>query len=80
MKTKRSAKPKKASQQPGPKADRVKLDGNWRDAMKKSLGKKKPAQGWQNKGQVRVIVNSRFLRPCVNYILPTPVYIKYPAL
>jgi hypothetical protein len=45
MKTKRSAKPKRTAQ-PGPKADRLKLEGNWRDAMKKSLGKKKPAQGW----------------------------------
>jgi len=24
----------------------LKLEGNWRDAMKKALGKKKPAQGW----------------------------------
>jgi hypothetical protein len=30
----------------GPKADRLKLDGNWKDVMKKSLSKKKPAEGW----------------------------------
>jgi hypothetical protein len=31
---------------PGPKADLVKLSGNWRDAIKRSLAKKKPASGW----------------------------------
>jgi hypothetical protein len=31
---------------PGPKADRLKLEGNWRDLVKKSLSKKKPAEGW----------------------------------
>jgi hypothetical protein len=31
---------------PGPKADRLKLHGNWQDAVKKSLEKKKPASGW----------------------------------
>jgi hypothetical protein len=30
----------------GPKPRRLKLEGNWRDAVKKSLGKKRPAQGW----------------------------------
>jgi hypothetical protein len=30
----------------GPKADVLKLEGNWRDAVKKSLAKKKPAEGW----------------------------------
>jgi hypothetical protein len=45
MNTKRLAKPKKNTQ-PGPKPDRLKLEGNWRDAMKNSLGKKKPAEGW----------------------------------
>jgi hypothetical protein len=44
--TTRKNKPRKNAQQPGPKADRLKLEGNWRDAMKKSLSKKKPAQGW----------------------------------
>lgn len=27
---------------PGPKADRLKLNGNWKDLVKKSLSKKKP--------------------------------------
>jgi hypothetical protein len=31
---------------PGPKADRFKLSGNWKDLVKKSLSKKKPAEGW----------------------------------
>ena len=31
---------------PGPKPDVLKLGGNWRDAVKKSLTKKKPAEGW----------------------------------
>jgi hypothetical protein len=31
---------------PGPKPDILKIDGDWRDAVKKSLEKKKPATGW----------------------------------
>jgi hypothetical protein len=31
---------------PGPKADRLKLKGDWKALMKKSLSKKKPAEGW----------------------------------
>jgi hypothetical protein len=31
---------------PGPKADRLKLEGNWKDLMKKALSKKKPPGGW----------------------------------
>jgi hypothetical protein len=31
---------------PGPKPDKLKLKGNWRDAVKRSLQKKKPPQGW----------------------------------
>jgi hypothetical protein len=37
-------RPKKAT--PGPKADALKLSGNWKDAVKKSLSKKKPQEGW----------------------------------
>jgi hypothetical protein len=36
------AKPEK----PGPKPDTLKLNGNWKDALKKSLEKKKPVDGW----------------------------------
>jgi hypothetical protein len=31
---------------PGPKPDRLKLKGPWQDAVKKSLQKKKPSEGW----------------------------------
>jgi hypothetical protein len=31
---------------PGPKPDTLKIDGDWRDAVKKSLEKKRPATGW----------------------------------
>ncbi|HXJ93844.1 MAG TPA: hypothetical protein VMT20_13420 [Terriglobia bacterium] len=31
---------------PGPKPERLKIEGNWRDAIKKSLAKKKPPEGW----------------------------------
>jgi hypothetical protein len=31
---------------PGPKADRLKIDSNWKEAVKKSLSKKKPPEGW----------------------------------
>jgi hypothetical protein len=42
---KQKSQPKKTSA-PGPKADTLKLHGNWKDAIKKSLEKKKPADGW----------------------------------
>jgi hypothetical protein len=31
---------------PGPKADHLKIDGNWKQALKKVLGKKRPPEGW----------------------------------
>jgi hypothetical protein len=34
---------------PGPKPEVLKIDSNWEDAVKKSLKKKKPAQGWPKK-------------------------------
>jgi hypothetical protein len=37
---------KKKPAQPGPKADLLKIDGGWQDAVKKSLEKKKPTEGW----------------------------------
>lgn len=30
----------------GPKPDVLKIEGNWQDAMKQSLQKKKPSEGW----------------------------------
>ncbi len=41
---KQPAKKKRAK--PGPKEDRVKIEGDWKEAIKKSLEKKKPAEGW----------------------------------
>jgi len=31
---------------PGPKPDMLKIRGNWKDAVRQSLQKKKPAEGW----------------------------------
>ena len=31
---------------PGPKPEVLKINGDWRDAIKKSLTKKKPPNGW----------------------------------
>lgn len=30
----------------GPKPETLKIEGKWQDAVKKSLSKKKPAEGW----------------------------------
>ena len=35
----------KATQKPGPKEDRVKIDMDWEDAMKKALEKERPKDG-----------------------------------
>jgi hypothetical protein len=39
-------KPPKKKAKPGPKTEVLKIEGNWQEAMKKSLGVKKPAAGW----------------------------------
>jgi len=31
---------------PGPEADRLKLAGDWKEAVAKALGKKRPEGGW----------------------------------
>jgi hypothetical protein len=31
---------------PGPKPEVVKINGDWREAIKQSLAKKKPVNGW----------------------------------
>jgi len=41
-----TAENKKKSDTPGPKPERLKLKGNWKDLVKKSLSKKKPGEGW----------------------------------
>ena len=40
----KKAAPNKASR--GPKPATLKIEGRWQDAVKKSLTKKKPADGW----------------------------------
>jgi hypothetical protein len=40
----KKTKPKKNT--PGPKPEVLKIAGDWRDAVKKSLEVKKPANGW----------------------------------
>ncbi|MGD1073516.1 MAG: hypothetical protein ABSB15_25675 [Bryobacteraceae bacterium] len=44
MKKHKHAAQKKPS--PGPKPEVLKITSNWQDAVKKSLEKKKPAEGW----------------------------------
>lgn len=39
-------KAKKARTKRGPKPDLLKLEGDWTDAVKKTLTKKKPVGGW----------------------------------
>lgn len=37
---------KKTPAKRGPKPDTLKIEGDWEDAVKKTLEKKKPAGGW----------------------------------
>jgi len=49
MATKKAAKrtpAARAGAKRGPKADTLKLRGRWQDAVKQSLQKKKPPEGW----------------------------------
>jgi hypothetical protein len=39
-------KKQKPKAKPGPKAETLKIKGDWRRAMKASLTKKKPPEGW----------------------------------
>jgi hypothetical protein len=43
---KRPANKPKPKQRRGPKPEYLKLEGNWEDAVKRSLQKKRPADGW----------------------------------
>jgi len=36
----------KAKGKPGPKEDRLALEGDWQEAMKKAAAKKRPPNGW----------------------------------
>ena len=44
MKTK--SKPSRPKSAPGPKPNVLKLKGKWQNAVKQSLQKKKPPEGW----------------------------------
>ena len=44
--TSKASKTDKQRITPGPKPDILKIKGNWQDAIKKSLKKKKPESGW----------------------------------
>jgi len=49
MATKKAAKRTPAARsgaKRGPKSDILKIEGDWKDAMKRSLKKKKPPAGW----------------------------------
>jgi hypothetical protein len=50
---KKSAKPapKKPKAKTGPKAEVLKIDGNWKDAVRRSFQAKKPAGGWPKAGK-----------------------------
>jgi hypothetical protein len=42
----KSKRKSKRKSKPGPKADVLKLEGNWEGLIEKSLKKKKPPEGW----------------------------------
>jgi len=44
MRNKQKQSAKKAT--PGPKPQYLKIEGDWRDAVKLAVQKKKPANGW----------------------------------
>jgi hypothetical protein len=37
---------KQINKRSGPKPETLAIEGNWKDAMKKALQKKRPAEGW----------------------------------
>jgi hypothetical protein len=42
----RRSEEEKQKQKPGPKPEILKLEGNWKDAIRKSLQKKRPDSAW----------------------------------
>jgi hypothetical protein len=46
MSNSKAKKPSKPKQKPGPSEERLVIEGDWKDAVKKALRKKKPASGW----------------------------------
>lgn len=47
--------PKKAKERkrPGPKAERLAIEGDWRDAVRKALEVDRPPGGWPKEGENR---------------------------
>jgi len=43
---KKQKKSKRQKAKPGPKAETLKIKGDWHKAIQKSLSKKKPSEGW----------------------------------
>jgi hypothetical protein len=39
---------------PGPKPDTLKIEGDWKEAIKTSLNKKKPSDGWPKENDEKV--------------------------
>jgi len=35
-----------AKKKRGPKEERLRIEGNWKEALKKALKKKRPKEGW----------------------------------
>jgi hypothetical protein len=46
MGSKKKQRKAKKHETPGPKPEILKIDGNWKAAIKRSLEKKRPAEGW----------------------------------
>ena len=44
-------KKKPARRPPGPEPEILKIEGNWKDAMRKLISKKRPAGGWPQVGK-----------------------------
>lgn len=44
---------KKKRAKPGPEADRLKIEGDWKDAVRKAISKKRPETGWPGPSRSR---------------------------
>ena len=45
------AKSRKPPQKRGPKTERLKIDENWENSIKKAIQKEKPKDGWPKKAK-----------------------------
>ncbi len=39
-------------ERPGPKPDRLKIEGEWEEAVKEALDKERPPEGWPEKEEM----------------------------